>query len=99
MLFHIPFIADWRKIGDYRQRQTDLNKLRENEKRIDYDYKVGDKILVRKDGILRKTESRWFNEPWTIVSVHMNGTIRVTRRNKSERLNIRRVKTEMICDG
>ena len=57
-----PFIADWRKIGDYRQRQTDLNNMRENEKRIDYDYKVGDKILVRKDGILRKTESRWIKD-------------------------------------
>jgi hypothetical protein len=54
---------------------------------------VGDKILlVKKDGILRKTESRWVNKPWTIVSVHMNGTIRVTRGKKSERLNIRRVK-------
>ena len=86
MLFDIPFIADWRKIGDYRQRQTDLNNLRENEKRIDYDNKAGDKILVRKDGILCKTESRWINEPCTIVSVHTNGTIRVTRGNKSERL-------------
>jgi hypothetical protein len=26
MMFDIPFIADWKKIGDYRQRQTDLNK-------------------------------------------------------------------------
>jgi hypothetical protein len=52
MLFDIPFIADWRKIGDYRQRQTDLNNLR--KKHIDYDYKVGDKILVRNDGILCK---------------------------------------------
>jgi len=44
MLFDIPFIADWKKIlGDYRQRQTDLNIMRENEKRIDYDYKVGGK--------------------------------------------------------
>ena len=48
MLFKIPLIADWRKIGDYRQRQTDLNNMRENEKRIDYDYKVGDKILYGK---------------------------------------------------
>jgi hypothetical protein len=39
--------------------QTDLNNLHENEKHIDYDYKVGDKILVWKNGILRKTESRW----------------------------------------
>jgi hypothetical protein len=92
MLFDIPFIADWRKIGDYRQHQTDLNTIRENEKRIDYDYKAGDKILVRKYGILCRTESRWINEPCTIVSVHTNGKIRVRRGNKSERLNIQRVK-------
>ena len=57
MLFDIPYIADWNKIGDYRQRQTDLNTKRENNSRIDYDYKVGGKVLVRKDGILRKTDS------------------------------------------
>ncbi len=57
MLFDIPFIADWKKIGDYRQHQTDLNTERENKKHVDYDYKVGDKILIVKDGILRKAES------------------------------------------
>jgi len=56
MLFNIPYIADWRKIGDYRQRQTDLNTARENKNRVDYDYKIGDKVLIRKDGILRKSE-------------------------------------------
>jgi hypothetical protein len=48
MMFDIPFIADWKKIGDYRQHQSDLNNWRKNQKRIEYDYKVGDKILVRK---------------------------------------------------
>ncbi len=89
--FNIPCIADWNKIGDYRQRQTDLNTTRENNSRIDYDYKVGRKVLVRKDGILRKAESQYDSEPRTITSVHTNGTIRVERRNKLERLNIRRV--------
>jgi hypothetical protein len=32
MLFDIPFIAGWNKIGDYRQRQTDLSTDRENKK-------------------------------------------------------------------
>ena len=91
MLFDIPYIADWKKIGDYRQRQTDLNAARENKQRTDYDYKVGGKVLIRKDGILRKTESRYDSEPWTITSVHTNGTIRVERGSKSERINIRRV--------
>ena len=63
MLFDIPYIADWNKIGDYRQRQTDLNTARENNSCVDYDYKVGGKVLVWKDGILRKTESRYDSEP------------------------------------
>jgi hypothetical protein len=92
MLFDIPFIADWKKIGEYRQLLTDRNTARENEGRIDYDYKVGQKVLVRNDGILRKAESRYLREPWLITSVHTNGTIRVQCGNKSERINIRRVK-------
>jgi hypothetical protein len=43
MLFDILFIADWQKIGEHRQKLTDLNNSRENEGRIDYDSKVGKK--------------------------------------------------------
>jgi hypothetical protein len=92
MLFNIPFIADWKKIGEHRQLLTDCNTARKNEGRIDYDYQVGQKVLVRNDGILRKAESRYLREPWLIKSVHMNGTIRVQCGNKSEWMNIRRVK-------
>jgi len=61
------------------------------KKRVDYEYKVGEKILIVKDGIICKTESPKQKEYWTITTVHRNGTIRVTRGNKLERLNIRRV--------
>ena len=91
MLFDIPFLADWNNIGDYRQRQTNLNTKRENRTRKDWYYKVGDKVLLWKDGILRKSESRYDRDPWTITSVHTNGTIRVQCGSKSEQLNIRRV--------
>jgi hypothetical protein len=91
MLFDIPFIADWKQIEDYTQHQTDCSNKRENDKRVDYDYKVGDKILTRKDGILCKAESIWKKEPWTITTVHTNGTIRIQCKTKSERINIRRV--------
>ena len=91
MLFDIPYIADWKKIKDYRQCQTDLNTSREYKQCVDYDYKIGDKVLVRKDGILRETEIHSDSEPWTITSVQINGTIRVKRGTKSERINIRRV--------
>jgi hypothetical protein len=91
MLFDIPFIADWQKIGEYRQQPTDLSNARENKGRIDYNYKVSQKVLSGKEGILRNAESRWHKKPWLITTVHTNGTIMVQCGNKLERMNIRRV--------
>jgi hypothetical protein len=76
-------------IGEQRQQLTDLNTAQLNEGRIDYDYQVGQKVLVRKTVHFAK---QYLKEPWTIMSVHTNGTIRVQCRNKSERTNIQRVK-------
>ncbi len=53
MLFDILVIAAWKQIEEYRLHQTDRSNERENSSRVDYDYKVSDKILIRKDGILR----------------------------------------------
>ncbi len=92
MLFDILFIADWQQIGEYRQRLTDLGNAHENKGRIDYDYKVDQKVLLRKEGILRNAESRWHKKPWLIRTVHTNGTITVQHGNKLEWMNIRRVK-------
>jgi hypothetical protein len=91
MLFDIPFIADWNKIVDYRQHQTDLNTERKNSMRVDYDYKVGNKVLLTEEGILHKAESLYSKKPWTITTIHTNGTIRIQCGTKLERLNIRRV--------
>ncbi len=91
MLFEILFVADWHKIGEHRQTLTDCSNQRENNWHIDYDYKVGDKVLVGKEGILHKAESMYGKEPWTIITVHLNGTIRIECGTKMERLNIQRV--------
>jgi hypothetical protein len=92
MLFDILFVADWHKIGEHRQSLTDCRIQRKNAKRIDYDYRVGDKVLVLKEGILRKAEFNYGKEPWTITTVHMNGTIRIRHGTRTEQLSIRRVK-------
>ena len=84
MLFDIPLLSDWNKIGDHMQHQTDLKTERENHSRPDWDYTICDKVLLRKDGILSKSESRYEYDPWTITSVHTNGSIRVQRGTKSE---------------
>jgi hypothetical protein len=63
MLFDILFVADWRKIGERRQSLTNRGNQHEDAKRIDYDYKVGDKVLVINKGILLKAESTYGKEP------------------------------------
>jgi hypothetical protein len=87
MLFDIPFIADWNKIEDYRQRQTDLNTARKNSKQVDYDYKVCNKVLLTEEGILHKAESPYQEA----MDYHNNPYIRIQCGTKLERLNIRRV--------
>jgi hypothetical protein len=37
MFFGIPFFADWNKIGEYRQCQTDRNTEWENRSHSDWD--------------------------------------------------------------
>jgi hypothetical protein len=58
MLFDVPFLADWSKIGEYRQKQTDKNTVRENSGHIDWDHQPGDKVLMNKDDILCKVKAR-----------------------------------------
>eukprot|EP00804_Cyclotella_cryptica_P002146 CCRYP_006560-RA/>CCRYP_006560-RA protein AED:0.33 eAED:0.33 QI:0/-1/0/1/-1/0/1/0/74 len=48
MLFDVPFIADWSKIEEYRQNQTDKNTRRENNTHIDWDYQPGHKVRLQK---------------------------------------------------
>jgi hypothetical protein len=91
MLFDIPFESDWNNIGDYKQCQTNLNTAHINCTQFDYDYKVGNKVLVKQDGILRKAESSCSKKAWTITTIYMNGTIRIQRRTKLEQINTQRV--------
>jgi hypothetical protein len=63
LLFDIPFLTDWNKIGDYRQCQTDLNTECENKTCQDLDYQVGNKVLLQKDGILHTSESCYERDP------------------------------------
>ena len=48
MLFDIPFLADWNKIGERRKHRTGLDTAHENRSRRDWDYQVGDKYFFEK---------------------------------------------------
>ena len=91
ILFDNLFVADWHKIGTQRLSLTNRGNQHKNAKRIDYDYKVKDKLLLINEGTLRKAESAYGKEPWTITTVHMNGAIKIQRGTRMEQLSIWRV--------
>ena len=90
MLFDIPYLADWTEIGKRRQLLVNQDCEKKNSRRIDFDYTVGQQVLLRKDGILRKAEDK-NDGPYVITQVHTNGTVRIQCGTISERLNIRRL--------
>ena len=91
MIFDLPCITDWTAIGRRRQQIANQTNAQENAKRIDYDYAVGQQVMLTNDGsIIRQAQDRYLG-PFTITQVHTNGTIRIQRGSMSERLNIGRV--------
>ncbi len=78
MLFDIPFIADWQKIGEFRQRLTDLSNARENEGRLTMIMK-----LVRKYGYGKKVSSAMLS-PGGIRSL---GSLRQSIQMEQSRFN------------
>jgi hypothetical protein len=46
MIFLFNHIADWQLIKNRKQKLIDNNNKRENAKRVDYDYKVGERVLM-----------------------------------------------------
>jgi hypothetical protein len=57
-------MAGYHKIGDDRQSLTDRGNHHKSNQHAKYDYKVGDKVLVEKEGILYKAKSKYGKEPW-----------------------------------
>ena len=93
MLFDIPFITDWTEVGRRRQQIVESSNIRENKKRLDFDYEVGSKALIIKatDGsYLPKAEDK-NKGPYTVTQVYTNGTVRIQRGSINERINIRRL--------
>ncbi len=73
MLLPMPAITGLRLIRARRQALTDQANLRENQRRRNHDYTVGDQFLIKtfKPSALQE---RWYG-PFTITQVHSNGTV------------------------
>ena len=90
MLFNMQKVVDWKLIESNKEQQILRDNIRENMKRIDYDYKVGDKVMIILKGVKRKL-SRKKKGPYRIIQVFTNGDVMIQKGSSTERINIRRI--------
>ena len=87
MLLNVPLIADWKAIQEHREQLVKKALLKSNQKRINYYYRVGKKILKYNNSIAGKLESKKTG-PFEIWHAHTNGVVTILRRpGISERIN------------
>ena len=95
MLFDLKYVADRETIYKRKYAQMEKDNHRENSKRREFTYKVGSKVLIKRDHlhILRKTELR-NRGPYIVKEVNNErGTITITDEQSisTQNLHIRRV--------
>ena len=90
MFIDLPLIADLVDIQQRRQLRIDENLRRQNQKRREYHFQVGQQVLI-KTVDPNKLQPR-AHGPYPIVQTYTNGTIDIARApHVTERINIRRV--------
>ena len=89
MMLNIKHMANWEFIRDRKQKLINKNNQRENSKRIPYEYKTGDLVLIRK-GSENKYETP-FTGPFSILMVNDNGTVKLQKGAVTDSVNIRRL--------
>ena len=89
-ILNIKHVADWEHIRKRKQLRINHNNMRENMRRDNRQYKVGDKILVK-----RKKNSKHeleFMGPFPITQINDNGTVCFQKGIINNATNIRRIK-------
>jgi transposase InsO family protein len=93
MFFPTTYVANW-----HQQRAQALTRMTkevalENNNRINDDYAVGERVLIRRDqgGEVLGKLARPTHGPFRIIQVFPNGTVRIDCGRYTERINIRRL--------
>ena len=77
MFLDVPLLANLEAIRNRRQQLIDHNLIRLNKIRIDHNYSIGDRVMVKTYDPI-KLEER-FHGPYPITTVYTNGTVKLQR--------------------
>ena len=77
MIMDVPLIANLAVIRDGRQQMIDENLIKQNKKRIEHHFRVGDRV---EQIVWNKTKlSNRSDGPFQVLATHCNGTITIQR--------------------
>ena len=89
-MLNINHVTNWDHIRQRKQDRIDENNKRENAKRLDHQYNIGDQILLR-----RKKNSKHeleYEGPYPLTAINDNGTVRFQKGIINDVVNLRRIK-------
>ena len=90
MILPINHVVYWSYIPQRKQTQINKDFNRENNTRIDYDYRVEDKVMIKyRSACKYETPFRGLYE---IVQTWKNGTVTLRMVAVTHRINIRNIK-------
>jgi len=87
MILLIEIKANWALLYQQWQAQINKNNQKENHACICHKYKVGDKVLLKKPGMIPKLETPRMGL-YQVTQVYTNGTLWVQRGIILEHVNI-----------
>ena len=89
MIFPIQYVVDWQHIRNRKQRLISKNNAKENKKRVEHDYKIGERVLIFSSDPNKMEQPR--RGPYDIIQVQTNGTVTLQKDNVTERYNVRQI--------
>ena len=89
-MLNITHDTNWKLIKERKQKLIRAGNVRENRTRIPYDYKIGDKVLIKNEQSTKYGNTA-YSGPYTVMSVNNNGTLQVRKGIVSDTFNIRNV--------
>ncbi|KAE9356035.1 hypothetical protein PF008_g3787 [Phytophthora fragariae] len=91
MFFDTAHTTDWEEQYRRKVEQVAKNNKRENDKRRNWTYTPGDKVLLRRDAGPQSKMAPLFSGPHNVEAVRMNGTLVLDKGKHMETIHIRRV--------
>ena len=89
-MLDVKYAADWKYIRDRKQKVINDNNRKENAKRLDHMYSVGDEILIKAERNSKYGADAYYG-PFAITQINDNGTVCVQEGHVEDTYNIRNI--------